>query len=37
MSLPTIRRNMAQPRRQNNATILADGTVLITGGTYVTG
>ncbi len=25
--------NMAQPRRQNNATILADGTVLITGGT----
>ncbi len=28
---------MAQPRRQNNATILADGTVLITGGTHVTG
>jgi hypothetical protein len=28
---------MAQPRRQNNATILADGTVLITGGTSVTG
>lgn len=28
---------MAQPRRQNNATILADGSVLITGGTYVTG
>ncbi|QEG33748.1 galactose oxidase early set domain-containing protein [Bythopirellula goksoeyrii] len=28
---------MAQPRRQNNATILADGTVLLTGGTYVTG
>ena len=28
---------MAQPRRQNNATILADGTVLITGGTRVTG
>ena len=25
--------DMAQPRRQNNATILADGTVLITGGT----
>lgn len=28
---------MAQGRRQNNATILADGTVLITGGTDVTG
>jgi hypothetical protein len=28
---------MAQPRRQNNATILADGTVLVTGGTDVTG
>lgn len=28
---------MQQPRRQNNATILADGTVLITGGTNVTG
>jgi hypothetical protein len=28
---------MQQPRRQNNATILADGTVMITGGTDVTG
>ncbi|MGD9637053.1 MAG: galactose oxidase-like domain-containing protein, partial [Pirellulales bacterium] len=28
---------MNRPRRQNNATILADGTVLITGGTDVTG
>ena len=28
---------MAQPRRQNNATILADGTVLITGGSSVGG
>ena len=28
---------MAQPRRHDNATILADGTVLITGGTSVTG
>ena len=26
---------MAQPRRQNNATILADGTVLISGGTSI--
>jgi hypothetical protein len=29
--------DMAQGRRQNNATILADGTVLITGGTYKSG
>ena len=29
--------SMAQPRRQNDATILADGTVLITGGSSVTG
>lgn len=29
--------DMAQPRRQNNATILADGTVLITHGTSVFG
>lgn len=28
---------MQQPRRQNDATVLADGTVLITGGTNVTG
>jgi hypothetical protein len=28
--------SMARPRRQNNATILADGTVLITGGTSTT-
>ena len=28
---------MAQPRRQNDATILADGTVLITGGTFEPG
>jgi len=28
---------MAQPRRQHNATILADGTVLITGGTSAAG
>jgi hypothetical protein len=28
---------MDLPRRQNNATIMADGTVLITGGTHVTG
>lgn len=28
---------MSAPRRQNNATILADGTVLITGGTSTTG
>jgi hypothetical protein len=28
---------MDLPRRQNNATILADGTVLISGGTHVTG
>ena len=28
---------MAQPRRQNDATILADGSVLITGGSSVTG
>jgi hypothetical protein len=28
---------MAQPRRQNNATILADGTVLITGGSSKSG
>jgi hypothetical protein len=28
---------MAAPRRQNNATLLADGTVLITGGTSTTG
>ena len=27
--------DMAQPRRQNNATILADGTVLITGGSSI--
>ena len=31
------RDNMAQPRRQNDATILADGTVLITGGSSVAG
>jgi hypothetical protein len=29
--------NMAQPRRQHNATILADGTVLVTGGSSVGG
>jgi hypothetical protein len=29
--------DMAQPRRQNNITILADGTVLITGGSSTTG
>ena len=29
--------NMAQPRRQHNATILADGTVLVTGGSSVSG
>jgi hypothetical protein len=29
--------DMAQPRRQNNATILADGTVLITGGSSKSG
>jgi hypothetical protein len=29
--------DLAQPRRHNNATILADGTVLITGGTSTTG
>jgi hypothetical protein len=29
--------DMAQPRRQNNATILADGTVLITGGSSLGG
>jgi Domain of unknown function (DUF1929) len=29
--------NMAQPRRQHNATILADGTVLVTGGSSASG
>jgi hypothetical protein len=29
--------SMAQPRRQHNATILADGTVLVTGGSSVSG